>query len=89
MQKKLYEGDTGENRNNRNNRNDLATAWENLCLQVIITALDEEPDYINTSDCQTWLDRAGIDYPDAIKNALAATQGKINYKRYINERIED
>lgn len=86
MREKLYKGDTGEN---QNNRDDLATAWENLCLQVIITALDDEPDYINTSDCRTWLDRAGVDYSDTIKNALVTTQGKVNDKRYINERMED
>jgi len=85
MQEKLYKGEMVEH---RNNRGELATAWENFCLQVIITALDDDPTYINTSDCQIWLDHAGVDNPDIVKNALAVTKGKVNDKRYINERLE-
>ena len=73
----------------RNNRDELAVAWENFCLQVIITALEDDPAYINTSDCEIWLNRAGVDNHDTVKDALVATQGKVKDKRYINERMED
>ena len=86
MQEQLYKG---EMVNNRNNREELAVAWENFCLQVIITALEDDPAYINTSDCGIWLDRAGVDNHDTVKDALVATQGKVKDKRYINERMED
>ena len=86
MQEQLYKG---EMVNNRNNRDELSIAWENFCLQVIIIALEDDPAYINTSDCGIWLDRAGVDNPDTVKNALVTTQGKVKDKRYINERMED
>ena len=86
MQEKLYKGEMVEY---RNNREELAIAWENFCLQVIIIALEDDPDYINTSDCMIWLDRAGVDNHETVKDALVATQGKIKDKRYINERMED
>ena len=86
MQEQSYKG---EMVNNRNNRDELAIAWENFCLQVIIVALEDDPTYINTSDCQIWLDRAGVDNTNTVKNALVTTQGQIKDKRYINERMED
>ena len=86
MQEKLYKGEMVEY---RNNREELAIAWENFCLQVIIIALEDDPDYINTSDCKMWLDRAGVDNHEMVKEALVTTQGKIKDKRYINERMED
>jgi len=64
MQKQSYKGELVEN---RNNRDELAVAWENFCLQVIITALEDDPAYINTSDCGIWLDRAGVDNHDTLK----------------------
>ena len=67
----------------------LATAYENLCLQVVIEALADEPGYINTPDCQVWLNRAGVDDTELVQNALIATNGKINDKRYINERMDE
>ena len=86
MQEQSYKGELVEN---RNNRDELAVAWENFCLQVIITALEDDPAYINTSDCGIWLDRAGVDNHEMVKDALVATQGKVKDKRYINERMED
>ena len=86
MQEQSYKGEIVEN---RNNRDELAIAWENFCLQVVITALEDDPDYIHTSDCMIWLDRAGVDNPDTVKDALVATQGKIKDERNINERMED
>jgi len=86
MQEKVYKGEMVEH---RNNREELAIAWENFCLQVIITSLEDDPAYINTSDCEIWLDRAGVDNPDTVKDALVTTQGKVKDKRYINERMED
>ena len=86
MQEQLYNGQLVEH---RNNRGEQAIAWENFCLQVIITALEDDPTYIHTSDCQIWLDRAGVDNTDTVKDALVVTQGKIKDKRYINERMED
>ena len=86
MKEQSYKGEMVDN---RNNRDELAIAWENFCLQVIITALEDDPTYINTSDCMVWLDRAGVENHDTVKDALIATQGKINDKRYINERMED
>jgi len=86
MQEQVYKGELVEN---RNNRDELAIAWENFCLQVIIVALEDDPTYINTSDCQIWLDRAGVDNTNTVKNALVTTQGQIKDKRYINERMED
>ena len=86
MQKGLWKGEIVEN---RNDRGELAIAWENFCLQVVITALEDDPTYIDTSDCMVWLDRAGVDNHETVKDALAATQGKVNDKRYINERMED
>ena len=86
MQKQSYKGEMVEN---RNNRDELVIAWENFCLQVIIVALEDDPAYIDTSDCEIWLDRAGVEHPDTVKNALLTTQGKIKDKRYINERMED
>ena len=86
MQEKSYKGETVEYRNIRDT---LAIAWENFCLQIIIVALEDDPTYINTSDCQMWLDRAGVDNHETVKDALVVTQGKIKDKRYINERMED
>ena len=86
MQERAYKGELVEN---RNNRDELAIAWENFCLQVIIIALEDDPTYIDTSDCGIWLDRAGVENHDTVKDALITTQGKINDKRYINERMED
>jgi hypothetical protein len=86
MQEQLYKGELVEH---QNNRVEFAIAWENFCLQVIITALEDDPTYINTEDCMMWLDYAGVDNPDVVKNALVTTQGKINDKRYINERMEE
>jgi len=86
MQEQLYNGQLVEH---RNNRGELSIAWENFCLQIIITALEDDPTYINTSDCMVWLDRAGVENTDTVKNALVTTQGKVKDKRYINERMED
>ena len=86
MQEQLYKGQLVEH---QNNRGELVIAWENFCLQVIITALEDDPTYINTSDCEIWLDRAGVDNHEMVKDALVTTQGKIKDKRYINERMED
>ena len=86
MQEQLYNGQLVEH---QNNRGELSIAWENFCLQVIITALEDDPTYINTSDCTIWLDRAGVDNHETVKDALVATQGKVKDKRYINERMED
>ena len=86
MKEQSYKGEMVDN---RNNRDELAVAWENFCLQVIITALEDDPTYIDTSDCMVWLDRAGVENHDTVKDALVATQGKVKDKRYINERMED
>ena len=86
MQEQLYKGQLVEH---QNNRGELAIAWENFCLQVIIVALEDDPTYINTSDCMIWLDRAGVDNHETVKDALVATQVKIKDKRYINERMEN
>ena len=67
----------------------LQIAPENLILSVIISALDEDPGYIDTADCSHWLDTIGLNDNEGVKDALLATGGKVNDKRYIAERMEE
>ena len=78
--------------NNLNRTNGEATlqiAHENLILSVIISALDEDPGYLDTADCNHWLDTIGLKDNEGVKDALLATGGKVNDKRYIAERMEE
>ena len=67
----------------------LKVAHENLILSVIISALDEDPGYIDTADCNHWLDTIGLNGNEGVKDALLATGGKVNDNRYIAERMEE
>lgn len=75
--------------NRPNGEATLKVAHENLILSVIISALDEDPGYIDTADCNHWLDTIGLNGNEGVKDALLATGGKVNDKRYIAERMEE
>lgn len=70
------------------NKPDVKTAHENLVLQVIISAVSDSPTYLDSDDCQLWLDTLDIDNPEAFKRALLMTDGKVLDKRYIAERMD-
>ena len=77
------------NLNRPNGEATLQVAHENLILSVIIAALDDDPGYIDTADCSHWLDTIGLNDNEGGKDALLATGGKVNDKRYIAERMEE
>lgn len=77
------------NLNRPNGEANLQIAHENLILSVIISALDDDPGYIDTDDCNHWLDTIGLNNNEGVKDALLATGGKVNDKRYIAERMEE
>ena len=77
------------NLNRPNGEATLQVAHENLILSVIIAAVDDDPGYIDTADCSHWLDTIGLNDNEGVKDALLATGGKVNDKRYIAERMEE
>tara|TARA_B100000745_G_scaffold135559_1_gene88553 strand:- start:694 stop:933 length:240 start_codon:yes stop_codon:yes gene_type:complete len=77
------------NLNRPNGEDTVQVAHENLILSILISALDEDPGYIETADCRHWLDTIGLKDSEGVKDALLATGGKVNDKRYIAERMED
>jgi len=77
------------NLNRPNGEDSVQIAHENLILSILISALDEDPGYIETADCRHWLDTIGLNDSEAVKDALLATGGKVTDKRYIAERMED
>ena len=77
------------NLNRPNGEATLQVAHENLILSVIIAALDDDPGYIDTADGSHWLDTIGLNDNEGVKDALLATGGKVNDKRYIAERMEE
>jgi len=77
------------NLNRPNGEANLKVAHENLILSILISALDDDPGYIETADCHHWMDTIGVADNESIKDALLATGGKVEDKRYIAERMED
>jgi hypothetical protein len=70
------------------NQPTVKTAHENLVLQIIISAVNDNPKYLDSNDCQLWLDTLDINNSDAFKRALVMTDGKVLDKRYIAERMD-
>jgi len=70
------------------NQPPVKTAHENLVLQIIISAVNDNPKYLDSNDCQLWLDTLDIDNSEAFKRALLMTDGKVLNKRYIAERMD-
>jgi hypothetical protein len=58
---------------------------ENLVLSILISALDDDPNYIDTADCKNWCTSIGLEDEETIKIALSQTNGKVNHKNYITE----
>jgi hypothetical protein len=75
--------------NRPNGEANLQIAHENLILSILISALDDDPGYIETADCKHWLDTIGLNNNEGVKDALLATGGKVKDKRYIAERMEE
>jgi len=67
----------------------LQTQYENLILQIILNAInDEGVEYLDSDTGRNWLASIELDSQVA-KNALTLTNGKIKDIRYINEHLDD
>ena len=68
---------------------DYTAQHENLILQIILNAInDEGADYLDTDSGQEWLGLIGIK-PEIAKQALTITEGLVKNIRYINEHLDE
>ena len=69
--------------------NEYKAQHENLVLQIILNAINEEgADYLNTESGQNWLGLLGIT-TEVAEEALKITEGSVKDIRYINEHLND
>jgi hypothetical protein len=68
---------------------DFKAQHENLILQIILNAInDEGVDYLDTDSAQEWMGLLGLN-PEVAKQALEITEGAVKDIRYINEHLDD
>ena len=75
---------------NETDKMDLAHNFDNLIVQVIAEALNDDSDYLNTDDGKFWLDLANIDerrINNALNFKMDNSDSKLVDTRYIMERL--